>query len=102
MKIRFTKLQIEEICHKLCILRDEEDLRESYDVTSNQIDSLLTIFMQANPGVVEFDSKHADMIAEELDNLVDIATGNIEFGDMSYLGYRRSINLAIKSIRAAQ
>lgn len=100
--VRFTKLQINEICHKLSIVRDEPDLCESYKVTPDEVDVTLQVFMRAEPGVVEFDAKHADMIAEELENCVDIATGNIEFGDMSYLGYRRSMNMAINSIRAAR
>lgn len=102
MKIRFTKLQAGEIAHKACIVRDEPDLLESYDLTEAQAAAFADAFLAAQSGgEVNVDPAWVDCIVGEIENLIEIAQDNQEVdGPGSHLAYIKSMRQAIKAVRA--
>lgn len=101
MKVNFTKLQAEEIAHKLCIVRDEDDLLDSYELDRTTAERGAEAFLSnQGGGLINFDAALADCIVGELDNSVEIALANLDAG----AGPEEQAELRgyISSMRAAQ
>jgi len=100
----FTRLQLEEIRHKLSILCDEPELQESYNLTAEQANDMFERYQSATPKqpvtVLEID---IPVLLDELENCCDIADANIAGGDPdlvpSMVSYRTSIRAAIAKLR---
>jgi len=103
MKIRFTELQAGEIAHKACIIRDETDLQESYDLTKKQAEMFADAFLAApRGGEVNVQPEWVDAIDGEIDNLIDIAKDNIQIdGPHPHMAYIRSMRQAASKVRQA-
>ena len=98
-----TDLQREELVHKTSILRDEPDLMESYEVTQEEADRLAHVIDQSD--VPELSSKEAQILANEVDNLIEIALGNMDTTDTqerrrlaAYIGSMRSLLTKLEGI----
>lgn len=103
MRIRFTELQAGEIAHKACIVRDEPDLLESYDLTEQQAGDFADAFLAAQRGGdVEVRDEWVDCIVGELENLIEIAQDNQDAdGPGAHLAYIKSMRQAVSRVRAA-
>jgi hypothetical protein len=103
MKIRFTKLQAGEIAHKACIVRDDEDLRESYELTEEQAEEFAYAFLAAElcGGEVEVQPEWADVIDGEIENALEIAQSWLEDEGPTVLSYIRSMRQAANKVRQA-
>lgn len=101
--VKFTKMQLEEAQHKLCILRDEPDLQESYEVTAKEAAAVCDTFLKAQPGFVEFPHKFAEVIVGEFDNLLDIAEANLNTDEnpMALRAYMGSLKQCMARIKVA-
>lgn len=101
--ITFTKLQAEEIAHKACIVRDEPDLQDSYELSEEQATAMADAFLAAhNGGDVDVRPDWVDCIVGEVENLIDIAKDNQEIdGPGSHLAYIKSMRSAIESVKRA-
>lgn len=99
-KIKFTALQAGEIAHKACIVRDEPDLLDSYDINEQQAGAFADAFLAAqHGGEVEVLPVWADAIVGELENLIEIAQANQEVdGPGTHLAYIKSLRAAIAKV----
>jgi hypothetical protein len=96
-KVRFTELQAGEIAHKACIVRDEPDLQDSYELTQEQAEQFAKAFLAAqHGGLVDVLPEWVDVITGELENAIEIAQANAET-DLpgTHLAYIRSMRGAI-------
>lgn len=104
MLLSMTKLQYEEATHKLFVLSGEPDLQESYELTAVEAEELYDRFYYLKPAdgryEIQIDSKVRDILIGELENSIDILSGNIECGDDSLRGIRSSIGRVLKILRA--
>lgn len=100
--IHLTKLQSEELEHKLTILRDEQDLLDSYEMKAEDAQALIDALPNGE-GLFVFDEKYTDAMAGEIENLIDIASGNMEIAhpeQMAQLrGYMSSMRQLIKKLQ---
>lgn len=101
MQVKLTKMQIGEITHKLRIIADEEDMQESYEISSEEAERLHSLFYSSPAGFVDVPDEWADMLVSELENCIDIADANIDAGDNDWRNYKRQIRSAIKAIESA-
>lgn len=102
--IKFTQLQIQEAAHKMCTVRDEPDLLESYELTSEEASDLAAMFLKHQAGktaVFQIDPRYLDVLQGEFENCIEIATDNLGQGDPSQLSYIRSMKNAITKIKEA-
>ena len=94
IKVSLTRMQRDEIFHKLLIINEEPDLQESYGTNELEVSVLMGIFNDSLKSVaeVEVPSRFCDMICSELQNTIDIAEDNRDFG------IKRSMLNAIKKL----
>jgi hypothetical protein len=101
--VRFTELQAGEIAHKACVVRDEPDLQESYELTQEQAEVFAQAFLAAqHGGLVEVLPEWVDVITGELENAIEIALANAEV-DLpgTHLAYIRSMRGAIAKTKGS-
>lgn len=102
--INLTKLQSEELNHKLAIIRDEPDLQESYEMTSEDAQQLIDALPDTD-GAFSFDAKFSNALTGECENLLDIAQANMDCAGDSEIGqirgYMSSISGLIRKIENA-
>jgi len=85
-----------EIIWKLGVVREDEDLRESHEITVEEIESFLRNFHPKNTTVkVDIPQRVLQVIANELEDSAKIAFNNDEMGDY------RSFLTAAKRARVA-
>lgn len=103
MTIRFTELQAGEIAHKACIVRDDPDLLESYEITEEQASALANAFLAAQRGgAVDVQPEWVDVIVGEIENLIEIAEHNMAIeGPHPHLAYISSMRQAASKVRQA-
>ena len=102
LAVKFTGLQIEEVAHKMCIVRDEPELQESYGISQADADFLAELFLRAAPGIVTFDQKFRDTIAGEIeDGMLPMLANWQDCGDQCAGGIYRSMSKALAAVRAA-
>ena len=77
MKIKFSKIALEELHVKLEIVVSEPDLHESYDMTEEEATVLFDKFNFNQPGFYEISDKEAAVISGELENSCDNSYGNL-------------------------
>ena len=104
MKLPFTALQAGEIAHKACIVRDEPDLLESYELTHGQASALAAAFLAAqHGGDVDVLPEWVDVIVGEIDNSIEIAQANQEVdGPGTHLAYIKSMRSLQAKVRTAE
>lgn len=95
--IHVTKLQSEELQHKLTIVRDERDLLDSYEVTEDEVQALLDALPQAE-GEFAFEEKYVDLFVGESENLIDIAESNLDRCNDSELAQMRGYISSIRGL----
>lgn len=95
MKIKLTKLQRDELRHKLDIMESEEDLLESYEVTADEVRD---IARRVALPVTELTDDEAGVLAGEVENLLEIAQSNMDTADdaarrqlAAYMGSMRGL-----------
>lgn len=104
--ITLTKLQAEELHHKLSIVVDEPDLLESYEISEQQAQAAIDA-LPYEGGEFVFDPAISDVLDGEVENLLDIAAANMDIavdGDAAQLraymssltSLRRKIAKAVK------
>lgn len=103
MKIRFTELQAGEIAHKACIVRDEPDLLESYELTEQQAGAFADAFLGVpNGGEVDVQPEWVDVIVGEIENAIEIAKDNMDVdGPHPHLAYIRSLRQTVSKVQRA-
>lgn len=77
MKIKLTKLQREELQHKLSIMEDEQDLLDDYEVTADEVRD---IARRVNLTETELTDDEAGVLGGEVENLIEIAMSNMDSG----------------------
>lgn len=88
IQVKYTALQLGEICHKLSIVEDEPDLQDSYEITQDEASAIYETFHTAKPGEpVSFDRKFCDLILGELQDVQSMwahnATDNRDTSELS-------------------
>lgn len=102
VKVSLTALQIGEIAHKLQIVAEEEDLRDSYEISLVDAQAIADLFMRAKPGVVAFDAHLRDTVIGELENRMEALHCNWkDLGVESDGGIYRSLHQAVRLIKEA-
>lgn len=100
--VNLTKLQVEELRYKMGIIEEDDDLRESYELTTDEVQQLIAILNLSNGGAYIIPNKFADVMVGELENLLDIWRDNyLAHRASSPLAYASTIKSAIKKIEAA-
>lgn len=99
---KFTQLQLDEICYKLSIVRDEPDLLDTYECTEQFASDLHDIFYKAKPGdVVKFTPEQAEIIVNELQNHCDNFAADVSEGQIEALATLNSMRQAMRKIEQA-
>lgn len=103
VKVKFTAIQLGEICHKLNIVTSEPDLQASYKINQEEADEIESLFRSAKPGVaVEFDMKFADLLVGELEDVCLMwANRNEDYPNTDDLSMVSSMSNAIRKTKAA-
>jgi hypothetical protein len=100
--IHLTKLQSDELHHKLVILRDDEDLRESCEISEEAVENLIAALPNGE-GLFTFDEEHGMVMAGEVENLIDIARSNMRGASdkemASLRGYMNSMRRLSKRLQ---
>lgn len=102
MKIKFTQLQLDEVCHKLSIIRDEPDLQESYDVSQEEAENFYEYFYNSKEGEIDlnFEEKYIEILIGEIQNSMERMWSNWQdCNDQSEGASYRSMNLLLKKIK---
>lgn len=100
--VRLTRLQIDEIAHKLSIVAEESGLQESYCISAADAQAVADLFRDAAPGPVTFPARYVDVIIEELEDRILAMSSNVhDAGDVSELSAVSSLRAAIHKINAA-
>ena len=85
--VKFTTLQCGEAAHKLCIVRDEDDLLDSYEITEEQADNSVTIYPNPfdNTATLHISNVSGnvslalyDVLGKEVKNITNIKNENIQ------------------------
>lgn len=63
--VKLTKLEAQEVLHKLSVVQDSDDLMEDYAVTAEQMEVLIASIPHVG-GDWSFPEYHAKMIREEM------------------------------------
>lgn len=100
VRVKLSKLQADELAHKMTIVRDEADLLESYEVSDDQVQALLDAIPAAG-GVLVVDKQFEDLMVGELENAIEIAEANLECGELGNLSRIGSLRGAIRKIEEA-
>ena len=104
ISVDLSHLQINEILHKLSIVRDEPDLLDSYELTPDEAESLYDCFAQRSGGgtqLVTFEARFLDVVIGELANRTEALGENwIDRGDQAEGGVYRSLKAALKKLQA--
>lgn len=104
ISVDLTALQINEIAHKLSIVRDEPDLLDSYELTPDDAESLYDCFVQRSGGgtqLVTFEARFLDVVIGELEDRMNaLETNWIDRGDQAEGGAFRSLKAAVKKLKA--
>lgn len=100
MQVSFTRFQLDEIVHKLSIVRDDPDLLDSYELREEHVAAFVDTFLAAQPGQpVVVNHAIAACVIDELQDSIEIALANIAVeGELERNGLRDDI----RSLRAAQ
>ena len=103
IQVKYTALQLGEICHKLNIVEGEPDLQESYSITQYEASAIYQIFYAAKPNVpVQFDSKFCDLIIGELEDVQSMWAHNAaDNRDASELSMASTCAAAIRKTKHA-
>lgn len=100
--VKLTKIQAQEVRHKMQILAEEPELQESYEISEDEAADLAATFENNEQGQYTFAAKFAEVIASELENSLDIASANHRHGgSASDLAYIKSLKSAVQKIRGA-
>lgn len=103
LTVRLTALQINEIAHKLLIVADDTDLRESYELSEDDARTLADHFRDAKPGEVSFDEQYRAVVAGELEDRMRALHANwIDCGDQEEGAAYRSLSKALKNVQEAR
>jgi len=101
--IKLTELQREELLHKLNIIEHEDDLLESYEITSTQA---ADIARRVGEQVTVLTKDEADILVGETENLIEIAQGNMEWAQPAertqMAAYIGSLRKLIKKLEGEQ
>lgn len=104
ISVDLSALQINEILHKLSIVRDEPDLLESYEISLDEAESLYDCFAQRSGGgtqLVTFEARFLDVVIGELEDRMNALEANWkDAGDEQEGGAFRSLKAAVKKLRA--
>lgn len=101
--IALTPLQREELVHKTSILQGEQDLLDSYELTQEEADRLAHVIEHSDRP--ELSTKEAEILDNEVENLIEIATGNMDTADVqerrqlaSYIGSMKNLRTKLQGI----
>jgi len=103
---KFTTIQLEEMHHKLSIVRDEPDLMDSYDANELELSVACDLLYHAKPSdKLYFGFAVVDCLIGELENSIEICQHNAEFcadpkEKAEYRGAIRSFRNAIKKLQS--
>lgn len=104
ISVELSNLQINEIVHKLSIVRDEPDLLDSYEISANDAETIYDCFVQRSGGgtqLVTFEARFLDVVIGELEDRMNALEANwIDRGDQAEGGAYRSLKAAVKKLRA--
>lgn len=102
--VRFTRLQLEEIIHKLHIVSDEPDIQSDYEVTQDDVDALASAFDNAlrhGEDKVEFEDRFIGLIAGEVEDRMASAEANwLDAGDQDEGAVYRSLHSLVKKLKS--
>ena len=103
IQVKYTALQLGEICHKLNIVEGEPDLQESYEITQDEASAIYETFRAAKPGEpVSFDSKFCELIVGELEDVQSMWAHNAaDNRDTSELSMASACAAAIRKTKNA-
>ncbi len=102
MQVSLTRLQIDEIAHKLRIIADEPDLLDSYDISQSDAEALAEKFRVAQAGLIEVHADFADVLIGEIEDRMQACHANWkDCGDEDEGACYRSLAQAVKKIKAA-
>lgn len=102
----FTTLQLEEMHYKLCIVRDDPDVTDSYDATPEELAVATDLLYHATPfDKLFFVESIVDCLIGELENSIEICQHNAEFcadpqAKAEYRGTIVSFRKAIKKLQS--
>ncbi|WP_199032701.1 hypothetical protein [Ralstonia sp. ASV6] len=100
--VRLTALQINEIAHKLLIVADDTDLRESYELSEGEARTVAEHFRDAKPGEVSFDERYRAVVEGELEDRMRALHANwIDCCDEEEGATYRSLHRALKNVKDA-
>ena len=102
LSVRFTARQMAEVSSGLYSLSVEPHLRESHQVTADELAGLSKTFEGMERGIATFDAHLADLIASLLANSCEIDKDEKLCFTRAELGQLRSMRKGIKAIRSAQ
>lgn len=106
ISVELTALQINEITHKLSIVRDEPDLQESYEIALDEAEALYDCFRERSGGgnqLVTFEGRFLDVVIGELEDRMQALEANwIDAGDQAEGGAYRSLKAAVKKLKALE
>lgn len=106
VQLSLTKLQWEEITHKLYIISEEPDLQESYNLDQREATTLYDRFYHVKPVGDRYDVEvsvdEIDVLIGEIENVIEIASANIEHGDDGWRGIRSSMGRVLKKLQFRQ
>ena len=108
LAFNFTQLQLEELVHKLSILRDDDDLLCDYELSADDACLLYDAFNavawtdRSRPRRVAFDRRYARAVVGELLDRMNSAESNWQdCGDQDEGATYRSLHAIVKKIQQA-
>lgn len=94
VKVKFGKMFLQDLEHKMTIVSDEPELQSDYGLTQDECENFRFYISRCNSkGIREIEIPHR-MIAcvkGEMENMADIAWGNANSEGISAIGWATSI-----------
>jgi len=100
-EVSLSAAQLEECQHKACIVCEETDLQESYEISKADAEALRDLLYGAQPGRIELTLDQLELLAGELENASEIDEANVEAGDDESRASLQSMRDGVRKLRAA-
>ena len=94
MKIKFGKMFMQDLEHKMTIVSDEPELQEGYGLTQDECESFRAYISLCNARKIreiEIPERMIECVKGEMQNMADIAWGNAKGEGISAIGWATSI-----------